>query len=243
MPDIVLVQASNVLADADVIAGLPALGKWAKLVTDAYGLERCDFSFMSLTDVIAGKASGAWPLFLNRHSTDASMLGFHDTQDGAPYGRSFSGDDLLDGLNPWVTLTHEAGEMIGNPFVKNFVTLRDGSICPRELSDSCEDDSQAIVIDGIACSNFVLPAYWDDTKAYPTEYLFDQRSLMDRTQRLTGPCPSLTPGGYQAILRPGQPWSQVTEMRLGGHPSARSIRHHNSSRRQAMTAATGEHVP
>ena len=115
MPDIVLVQASTILPDAEVIAALPALGKWTRLVTDAYGLEPVSLSFMLLADFQAGKAQETWPLFLNRHSTDPGALGFHDTLDGRPYSRSFSGDDKLDGLNPWVTITHELAEMIVNP--------------------------------------------------------------------------------------------------------------------------------
>lgn len=233
MPDICLIQASHVIPDAEVVAALPALGKYAKLVTDTYALEPVQLSFMQLDDFLAGKASGAWPHFLNRHSTDPGALGFHDTQDGVPYGRSFSGDDELDGLSPWVTITHELAEMIGNPFVKIFVTLRDGSITIRELCDAVESDTQAIPIDGIPCSNFVFPNFWVDTVAYAPGTKFDYQG------RLTGPCPTLTAGGYAEIMRPGQPWSQITDRRAmpGARTSTRADRHLAAHRFAQMSAA------
>lgn len=238
--DICLVQASGVIPDAEVIAALPALNAWAKLVTDSHALTACKISFMTLAQWKAGQASDTPPLFLNRHSTDPGAAGFHSTMpDGAPFGRSFSGDDILDGVNPWVTITHETGEMIGNLWVKNFVTLKDGSTVPRELSDAVEDDIQAIVIGGIPCSNFVLETYWQDTIAYPPGTTFDYQG------RLSGPCPTLTPGGYQSILAPGgQQWTQVTAMHLGSRPrpSVRSQRFHGSLRHQQLEATWAARV-
>lgn len=234
MTDIVLVQSSTVLLDVEVITALPSLTKWAKLITDAYALESVTFSFIQLNDYLSGKAAGAWPIFLNKHSTDPGALGFHDVLSGAPYGRSFSGDDILDKISPWVTLSHEAGEIIGNPLVQNFVTLRDGSITPRELCDAVEDDSQAIIIDGIKFSNFVLPTYWDVNVNHPPGSRFDYQ------WRLSGPCPSLTPGGYLAILPPGQGqvWGQITARRLGrGGNSVRADRHYNNSLRARLLQA------
>jgi hypothetical protein len=234
MTDIVLVQASRVLPDADVIAALPSLTAWAKLVTDTHAIEPATFSFMQLDDFLAGKGAGAWPIFLNKHSTEPNALGFHDVANGAPYGRSFSGDDILDRISPWVTLSHEAGEIIRNPMVQDFVTLRDGSITPRELCDAVEDDIQAIVIDNIPYSNFVYPTYWDVDVQHPLGTKFDYQG------RLSGPCPALTPGGYLAILPPGpgQQWGQITARRLGGGGnSVRAERHHNNSLRARLLQA------
>jgi hypothetical protein len=234
MTEIVLVQASHILPDAEVIAALPSLTKWAKLVTDAYGLEPVTFSFMSLA-MFMQTDRGLWPLFINRHSTDPGALGFHDQANGVPYGRSFAGDDILDRISPWVTLSHEAGEMILNPHIQNFFNDRLGNRYPMELCDVFEDDIQAIEIDGYKWSNAALPPYWDDLTAHPPGTKFD---LQGRGQ---GPCPALTPGGYLPILRPGAPaWTQITEMRLGSRPrpSVRSQRFHGSLRHRQLEAAT-----
>ena len=237
--DIVLVQASRVLPDADVIAAIPSLTKWAKLVTDSYALPECHVSFMQLQDYLAGKAGPASPnlapLFINKHSTDPGALGFHDTDNaGIPYGRTFAGDDLLDRVSPWTTMAHEVGEVLNNPFVKKIVTLRNGDLTPEEIADAVEDDSQAIIIDNYAWSNFVFPNYWEDKVAYPPGTKFDYQG------RLRGPAPTLTPGGYLSIYPPGGPsWTQITAMHLGtrARPSARSARFHGSLRHRQLVAA------
>ncbi len=247
MTDIVLVQASHVIPDVDVIAAIPSLTKWARLVTDAYGLEPCNFSFAPLDEFLRQgglsalglSARPSWPLFINRHSTDPGALGFHSAANGRPYGRSFAGDDILDKISPWTTLSHEAGEMILNPYVKEYVTLRDGSITVKEACDAVEDDIQAIEIDGYKWSNFVLPTYWDNRSIQSPGTKYDYQG------RLAGSCPALTPGGYQAILRPGATsWTQVTEMHLGSRPrpSVRSQRFHGSLRHRQLEA-TGAPPP
>jgi hypothetical protein len=174
------------------------------------------------------------PIYLNRHSTEPGALGFHDAQNGRPYGRSFSGDDLLDRIDPYVTLAHEAGETILNPYIRNFFTDRLGNRYSRELCDAVEDDIQAVEIDGYKWSNFVLPPYWDDRTAHPPGTKFDYQG------RLSGPCPALTPGGYMAVLRPGaSSWTQINEMHLGSRPrpSVRSQRFHGSLRHRQLEAA------
>ncbi len=230
-------QASHVLADADVIAAIPALTKWGRLLTDSYALPPTTFSFMSFADFQAGQAGSTPRLFLNKHSSDPTALGFHEVQDGVPYGRSFSGDDQLDNIDPWVTMSHEAGEMILNAYIQEFVTLRDGSQVPKEACDAVEDDAQAIIIDNIPFSNFVLPTYWQDGVQHPLGTRFDYQG------RLHGPCPALTPGGYQAILPPGAAdWTQLTAMLLGSkpRPSVRQQRFHGSLRHRQLIAV---HAP
>lgn len=221
MTDIVLVQGSHVLPDPEVVAALPAMTKWAKLVTDSYAMPSCRLDFVQFAvwqSVPLGDPPPI-PVFLNRHSTEPGALGFHDKMNGKPYGRSFSGDDLLDRINPWVTLTHEIAEILGNAMIDQFVTLVDGSKVPRELSDPVEDDIQAIVIDNRPHSNFVLPEYWNARGGMVAGLRFDYQG------RLSGPCPMLTPGGYLPILRPGAAhWTQITERHLIGGTEAMGVR-------------------
>lgn len=247
MTDLVLVQASTVIPDAEIIAAIPAFQKWTKLLTDSWALPPCTLSFMRLDQYLAGAAGATPGLLFNKHSPDPTALGYHDvTAAGVPFGRTFSGDDILDGISVWVTAAHEAGEMLLNPYVKNFVTLPDGSITPEEACDAVEDDAQAIVIDNIPFSNFVLPPFYEPLVRQPLGAKYDYKSLMDGNQRLTGPIPNLTPGGYASILRPGagQQWGQITEMHLGSRPrpSVRQQRYHGSPRHQQLIAAWAAHL-
>jgi hypothetical protein len=237
MTDIVLVQASRVLPDAEVIAALPAMTKWTRLVTDSYGMPSMRLGFVPLDAWQPNPNSFPTPVFLNRHSTDPMALGFHDLMNGKPYGRSFSGDDILDRINPWVTLTHEIAEILGNGMIDKFTILSDGSKVPDELSDAVEDDIQAIVIDNRPHSNFVLPPYW--TAAIGLK-------RYDYTGRLSGPCPVLTPGGYLPILRPGaKNWTQINEYHLTGtrRIGVRAERYAGSLRHRQLEAATISGVP
>ncbi len=241
MTNIAIVQASHVLSDADVLARLPSLTAWAKLVTDAYGLEPVFFSLMPLITWLRGSTPprGPIPVFLNRHSTEPGDLGFHDVSNGRPYGRSFSGDDLLDRIDPWVTLSHEIAEILVNPFVREFITLLDGSRTVKEICDPVEDDIQAIEIDGCKWSNFVLPPYWATEPGPPgTRYAYSQGNFA----QLAGPCPALTPGGYLPILRPGaSAWTQIVERHLIGGTEALGVRaqRFRGSLRHRMLEAAG----
>jgi hypothetical protein len=231
MTDFILVQASNVLLDTDVITALPSLAKWARLLTDAFALPAARLDFISLSAWQVAPNAFPAPVFLNRHSTDPLALGFHATMNGKPYGRSFAGDDLLDRISPWVTLSHEVGEIIINGMIDKFFTDRLGNRYPMEDMDAVEDDIQAIVIDNIPFSNQCLPSYWDDRTAHAPGTKFDYQG------RLSGPCPALTPGGYLGVLRHGAAsWTQITEMHLGSRPrpSVRSQRFHGSLRHRQL---------
>jgi len=150
MVDIVLIQASNVLTDAQIIATLPALQKWdTDFLRPAWGLDAASYSFATLNQFQAGATSGAWPIFINRHSRDSGILGFHDqTPDGQPFGRVFVGDCLRYGISWTVDLSHEAGEMREDPTIDNFFTMADGRIVLREVGDAVEADENGISVDG-----------------------------------------------------------------------------------------------
>lgn len=127
-----------------------------------------------------------WWMVINNTSDDPGALGYHDVQpNGHPFGRVFVKDDTEAKASIPVTITHELAELLGNPYVKNFAMLG-GKKWLRELCDAVEDDGQALLIDGVPCSNYVLPNYFVEGSKGPWDY----------QGKLKGPCPTLTAGGY-----------------------------------------------
>ncbi len=223
--DIVIVNASRVLTDAEIQAVLPSLQKWdSTMVRPAWGLDAATYSFATMAQFQAGATAGAWPIFVNNHSRDPGAVGWHDrAPDGQPFGRVFAGDCRRYGISWTVDLSHEAGEMRNDPTIDNFFTMADGRIVLREIGDAVESDENGIVVDGVLLTDFVLPDYFSSK----TTGRFDYQN------KLRGPCPALTPGGYMGIFENGA-WGQVTAMYMGGRPSWRSVRFHNSHRGLAM---------
>lgn len=226
MTDILIVNASPVLLDGEVSSIIPALQKWDDdYLRPAYGFDRCTYHFMPRGQLPDPNDASVWPIFLNRHSVDPGALGWHDDDSGRVFGRVFVGDCLRYGVSWTVDLSHEAAEMRGDPHVDQKFVMPDGRISMVELCDAVEADELAITVDGVRFSDFVLPDYW----SAKTSGKFDYQGA------LTGPCPTLTPGGYMSIWD-GRGWTQHTAMFLGGPPSYRSIRFHQSHRRRRMTA-------
>lgn len=221
MTAILIVNACSILTDAEVQSILPALQRWDdEMLRPSYGLDACTYSFMPHGQLPNPADTSVWPIFLNRHSIDDGVLGWHDDQAGKTFGRIFVGDAMRYGVEWTVTLSHEAAETRVDPQINDLVALPDGRQTLREACDAVESDDQAIDVDGVKLSNFVLPAYWRNDPLGPWDY----------QRRLSGPAPALTPGGYLSIFD-GSNWVQITAMHLGGGPSWRSQWAHHSHRR------------
>src|SRR5579859_6647116 len=159
MTDIVIVNASHVLSDADAASIVPALQTWDDtLLAPAWGFDRCVYSFMPYGHLPVPDDT-RWPVFLNKHSTDPGALGWHDDQ-GRPYGRVFVGDCVTYGLSWTVDCSHEVAEMRGDPTINKTWTMPDGRQALIELCDPVEDDILGIDIGNTKLSDFVLPAYF-----------------------------------------------------------------------------------
>lgn len=156
--------------------------------------------------------AGAWPIYLNKHSTDPGALGWHDDQNGQIFSRVFVGDCRRYGLSPSVTLSHEALELILDPDIKRVWKMPDGRLAAFEACDAVESDDLAVEINGVKLSDFVLPAYFSTGTRLPFDF----------GHRLTGPCPDLTPGGYMSI-RDKSGWTQVQADRLDGLAGRRAL--------------------
>ena len=220
MTDLVLVNASHILTDAEVQAILAPLSKWDNdYLRPAWGLDAATYSFATLAQFQNGATTGAEPIFVNNHSRDPGALGWHTASpDGQPFGRVFAGDCKRYGISWTVDLSHEAGEMRVDPTIDNYFRLTDGRIVLREVGDAVESDENGITVDGVLFTDFVLPDYFSNKSGVRFDY----------EGKLRGACPTLTPGGYMGIFENGQ-WGQVT-MNMMGPASYRSIRHQNSHR-------------
>ncbi len=221
MVDIVIVNASHIITDSEVQAAVADLQVWDhNFLRPAYGLTTCQYHIMPYGKLPDPNDTGIWPIFLNRHSIDEGVLGWHTDDAGKTYGRVFVGDAVRYGVSWTVDLSHEAGETRVDPTTDNFYTLPDGRVTLKEIGDPVEADNNGIVVGNHLFTDFVMPDYWST----------NVNGRFDYQDKLKSACPTLLPGGYLSIWG-GTSWVQITAMHLGGAPSYRSLRHHHSHRR------------
>jgi len=216
MQNVVVVNASPLLTDFEVKAFIPMLqlqvGRnflpaWRGRATQV------QLSFMPANG-ISTIPPDAWPIFLNQHSDEPDDLGWHDDRNGKIFSRVFVGDCLKVGLDWGVTLSHEVLELILDPDIKRVWQMPDGRHAAFEACDAVESDDQAYMIGGHRVSNFVLPSYFS-TGAGPWDF----------RGKLTGPCPTLTSGGYMSVTDASGDWVQVSAARADGLPGRRALLH------------------
>lgn len=221
MPDItsiILVNACDVLSDAEVAASVPAFQYYDDtILRPAWDLAPCSYSFMPWAqfEKVYRATSGelAWPqgtvapLFFNKNSSDPGALGWHEDDLNSIFGRVFVGDDLKYGVSPWVDASHEACETRVDPLTNRTVMLENGDRALVEVGDPVEDDLFKITMPGFEkypMSDTVNPRYFGLTNPSGlTGY--------DYGGHLTAPCPALLSGGYQSLLKKGATdWTQLT---------------------------------
>jgi hypothetical protein len=162
---------------------------------------------LGLTPAIEYVPKGGKPTYGNCPATIddtpdvPGALGYHDEDDNAvPYIKVFtisldSGGEVLTGDQAVsVTLSHEVLELTGDAPANRWVDGPGGMDYAFELCDAVEGDTYEI--DGVAVSNFVLPA-WFDPKAKAGE-------SFDYLGKLTAPF-TMTAGGYMIVrTEPGK---------------------------------------
>lgn len=130
----------------------------------------------------------------------AYVLGYHDiTPDGLPVGKVFVETSRANNASVSVVTSHELCEMVVNPFINRMIPdpRHPFRFWISEVCDPVEADADGYEIDGVLVSNFVYPSYFNDL-AGP----WDQAGL------LTGPMPTLRPGGYLSYMENGL-WYQI----------------------------------
>lgn len=147
----------------------------------------------------------AWPIYLNRHSSDVGVLGWHTDEGNLIFGRVFVGDCIRYGLHWSTDFGHEVLETMADPLTNKTWAMPDRRVAAYEVADAVESDDFAYQIDGVWVTDFVLPSYFS-TGAGPWDF----------GGHLHGPCPALTPGGYMSIRDRSGHWGQVEADRIDG---------------------------
>lgn len=175
-----------------------------------------------------------WWVAVLDNSDQAGALGYHDlTTDGLPLGKIFAGTDKQYGYKVSVTASHEVLEMLEDPYINLTAQMSDNLFYAYEVCDACEADNLGYLISGITVSDFVHPA-WFETGTNVKRF--------DQMNHLTGPCPTLDPGGYIGYYDPktGQ-WGQKTAAKsLAGQYRSRAP---VGSRRERRTIPLAERIP
>jgi hypothetical protein len=182
---VALMNASTVLTDAQVQAILQALQTQVhQHFAPLWGVD-ADLTFVPKG---IAPASGSWWLTVLDNSDQAGALGYHDlTNEGLPLGKVFAGSDIQAGTNWTVTASHELLEMLGDPDINLAAYVqKDGSamlLYAYEVCDACEDDQFGYAINGVTVSDFVLPAWFEASRAAGSTQ-FDYRSQINQPLQL-----------------------------------------------------------
>lgn len=216
MQRLLIVNACDVLPDDTVAATIPALQM--QLDRDflpawiAHGAVPLKLEFMTWHEFHANEPRDAWAMFLNRHSKDDGVLGWHTQEGKRIFGRVFVGDCIRFGLSWTADLMHEVLETSADPDVRRAYRMHDGRLAAIEVCDPVEAEDQAYFIDGVLVTNFVYPAYYSNQVAGK----YDFRNI------LRAPCPALSPGGYQQVFERGQ-WVDLAANRGDGMLGRRAL--------------------
>jgi hypothetical protein len=132
-----------------------------------------------------------------------NALGYHDRNNkGIPYGFVFTA--LSEQLNePWsVTLSHEALELLGDPFVNLLIIGPHPSEPGRDVMfwyEMCDAvQAETYDIDGITVSNFLLPLYFTIEKEAEGRNDFLGTAAAEAGLESFG----INPGGYVGFYDP-----------------------------------------
>lgn len=224
-PNILVINESTVLSDADVKAAVPALQKQVTAhFYPVWGIHA------TLTFLAKDKPrpKGSWWLSVLDDADQAGALGYHDlTPDGLPIGKVFAGTDMKYGNSWTVTTSHELLEMLADPDIDLTVFIQDSNTTGRmysyEVCDACEADSYGYKINGVLLSDFVYPS-WFEWFHKPGSVQFDYQKKIKKPFELL-------PGGYIGIfdVTSGTGWQEVTAEK--GKPSVQ-MRGNVGSRRE-----------
>jgi hypothetical protein len=221
-----VINASTVVADADVKAALPALQTQVHdHFAPAWGID-ADLTFVKKK---AKPAPGTWWLTILDNSDQAGALGYHDvTNDGLPLGKVFAKTDQQYG-NKWtVTASHELLEMLADPEINLTVFVQpsatQGVLYAYEVCDACEADDLGYDIDGVRVSDFVYPAWFETSRKSGS-------AQFDYCKHLKKPVPALLAGGYIGAfnVNAGSGWNQITAQ---GQPATYQMRAKVGTRRE-----------
>lgn len=140
-------------------------------------------------------ASHDWQFLYIDTADEAGALGYHDlTKNGQPVSKIFVKTTIDAGELVSVTACHELFEMAIDPMANIWAQAPDGKFYAYEMSDPVEEDT--FLVDGIAMSNFVTPA-WFEPFTHPKGTKYDYLGKLKKPF-------SLDKGGYMIVQSGGQ---------------------------------------
>ena len=219
MTDIVIVNRSTVLTDAQIKACLPPFQ--AQVLEDfaPHWHYTATLHFAGLKNAVP---SGMWPLYILDTTDVPGAGGYHDDNTGTPEGKVFAADALQYGEAWTIDLTHELLEMLADADANTILPLPapySQYHCLQEVCDAVEADRNGYAKHRwptVRLTDFCYPAYFTGG---PGPY--------DAMRRLRGPAPALLSGGYLGIELPDGQWTQITKRDEIGRASRRSHRMHS----------------
>lgn len=143
--------------------------------------------------------NGVQRLIFLDNADQADALGYHElTPDGLPQGKVFVKTTLGSGEDPCVTASHELLEMLADPTIdQTAYRAAQHTRYALEVCDAVEETTYQI--NGLAVSNFQLPAWFDREPV---------TSKLDYLGKCTRPWQMLK-GGYMSIQLGGTDWTQI----------------------------------
>ena len=141
----------------------------------------------------------AWAIVFLDSADVKGALGYHDlTVNGLPLSKVFVKTTLAIGDKVSVTACHELCEMLVDPAINLWSDGPQGTLYAYEMCDAVEEEE--FLIDGIAMSDFVYPAYFELFRK-PNSAQFDY------LKKVTKPFQILK-GGY-SLVRKGAKVNQI----------------------------------
>ena len=231
---IAIVNRSTVLSDDEVHRISAALQtQVSRDLTPLWGSADRELRFIPSTE---SAPKGLWWVVVLDGSDQAGARGYHDiTPDGLPIGKAFAATDLMFGMQPSVTVSHELLEMIIDPSI-NLTAQSGPNFYAYEICDPCEDDVYSYGIDGVRVSDFVTPAWFRSYEKPGTRF--------DYAAYINSPLQVLK-GGFAQYLNPaaGTGWHLVLGDRVPqfkARPPIGSRRERRTHERYQWVESTGE---
>lgn len=217
MRNIAIVNVSTVVSDAEAAAASAAIEiQINRDFAPIWGTDQVKLTPFTKTATIP---PGWWELVIADNSDQAGALGYHETTvNGDPIGYVFAKDTKSDGLNWTVTFSHEALEMVADPYI-NSVSEVDNidstiSFYGTEACDAVEDDSLGYKIGSVLVSDFVTPEWFIPTLS---------GKQLDFQKKVSKPL-QLLPNGYISLLQTSTgSWTQITARTMDTKAAKRAV--------------------
>jgi hypothetical protein len=214
----VSVKNSSSLSDAEIGAAVLALQtQLHRDFAPAWGVD----AELELLPRGAEPPSGAWVLLVGDRSDVGEFISYHTlTNEGLPMAKVFVKTAFDNGFSWTLAASHELLEMLAdsgsNLTVFRQADEKTGRLYKRQICDPCLADKFGYRIDGTLVSDFVFPAWFQESST-PSNLQFDQGRY------ITAPFMSL-PGSAVSIFEvtSGSGWIRGGQQATQSKPKRRS---------------------